>query len=273
MTATLMTTAKQAVERQVPPAVWSAWSLLYRMGSQLLLPTCRSNLHRLREYKDRHRGERCFILGNGPSLRRTNLHLLCNEYTFGLNRVYLLFPELDFTTTYLVTTNALVVEQFGEQLASLPIPKFVEWDGRHYMPPDPNTIFIRRAVKMLLPHFSTNPGLWFWEGNTVTYVAMQLAYYMGFDPVILIGVDHHFVTQGAPGALVVSEGDDPNHFAGNYFGSGVRWQLPNLAGSERAYRMAREVFAQDGRQILDATIDGKLQVFPKVDYESLFVGR
>jgi hypothetical protein len=273
MTATLITATKQAVEQRVPPAVWSAWSLLYRMGSQVLLPTRRPNLDRLRQYKDKHRGERCFILGNGPSLRQTNLHLLRNEYTFGLNRIYLLFPELDFTTTYLVTTNALVVEQFAEQLAALPIPKFIEWDGRPFLPPDTNTIFIRRAVKMLMPHFSTNPGLWFWEGNTVTYVAMQLAYYMGFDPVILVGVDHHFVTQGPAGALVVSEGDDPNHFAANYFGSGVRWQLPNLAGSELAYRLAREFYTQDGRQIFDATIDGKLQVFPKVPYESLFAGR
>ena len=68
---------------------------------------------------------------------------------------------------------------------------------------------------------------------------------------------------------VISEGNDPNHFSGNYFGCGFRWTLPRLDDSERAYRLAREVYASSGREILDATVGGKLQVFPKVAYGSL----
>jgi hypothetical protein len=34
--------------------------------------------------------------------------------------------------------------------------------------------------------------------------------------------------------------------------------------------MAREAFAESGRQILDATVDGKLAVFPKADFDSFF---
>ena len=104
------------------------------------------------------------------------------------------------------------------------------------------------------------------EGSTVTYVAMQLAYFMGFDEVILVGVDHSFKTQGPPNLTVVSGGDDEDHFASDYFGQGFRWQLPDLEASEIAYKMAKEAFIKDGRQIIDATIDGKLTVFPKVDY-------
>ena len=51
------------------------------------------------------------------------------------------------------------------------------------------------------------------EGSTVTYTALQLAYFMGCDPVILIGVDHNFTTPGQPNVTVVSSGDDPNHFS------------------------------------------------------------
>jgi len=88
--------------------------------------------------------------------------------------------------------------------------------------------------------------------------------------VILIGVDHNFQTKGKPNETVVSEGDDPNHFNPGYFGKGFRWQLPDLETSERAYTMAREAYQKAGREILDATIGGKLQVFPKVAYDSLF---
>jgi hypothetical protein len=99
---------------------------------------------------------------------------------------------------------------------------------------------------------------------------MQLAFHMGFEQVILVGVDHSFVTQGKPHTEVVSQGDDPNHFSPDYFGKGFRWQLPDLETSEIAYRLARKTFESSGREILDATIGGKLTIFPKVDYLSLF---
>ncbi len=93
---------------------------------------------------------------------------------------------------------------------------------------------------------------------------------MGFEQAILVGVDHNFVTQGAANQAVISQGDDPNHFAPNYFGKGFKWQLPDLAGSERAYTMARQAYEAAGRSVLDATIGGKLTIFPKLDYSSLF---
>ena len=99
---------------------------------------------------------------------------------------------------------------------------------------------------------------------------MQLAFHMGFKQVILIGVDHSFATQGKPNTTVVSGGDDPNHFNPDYFGKGFRWQLPDLDTSEVAYTMAREAYKSAGREIIDATVDGKLTVFPKVNFESLF---
>ncbi len=87
---------------------------------------------------------------------------------------------------------------------------------------------------------------------------------------VLIGVDHNFVTKGKPNTTVVSEGDDPNHFHPAYFGKGFRWQLPDLETSELAYGLAKQAFEADGRQIVDATVGGKLTVFPKVKYDELF---
>ena len=120
------------------------------------------------------------------------------------------------------------------------------------------------------PKFSTDITGRVWEGATVTHVALQLAYHMGFTTAILIGVDHSFATKGTPNTTVESQGDDPNHFSAAYFGKGFRWQLPDLETSELGYRMARKAFEADGRQVLDATIGGKLDIFPKIDYNSLF---
>ena len=99
---------------------------------------------------------------------------------------------------------------------------------------------------------------------------MQLAYFLGFKQVVLIGVDHNFTTKGTPNTTITSTGDDPNHFNPGYFGKGFRWQLPDLDTSEIAYSMAKEAYQRDGREILDATVGGKLTIFPKVAFESLF---
>jgi Protein of unknown function DUF115 len=228
----------------------------------------RASARRLASLKDQHRGKRCFILGNGPSLRQTDLSRLRGEFTFGLNRIYLLFPELGFATTYLVTVNQLVIDQCAAELASVPALKFFPWTSRRYFSAALETVYIRTYCAK--SHFSTRVDQSVWPGATVTFVAMQLAYHVGFEEVILLGVDHSFTTQGKPHTAVVSEGDDPNHFSPNYFGKGFKWQLPDIETSEIAYRMAKQAFDANGRRIVDATLGGKLTVFPKVDYNRLF---
>ena len=231
-------------------------------------PWRRASARQLAEMKDRHRGQRAFIIGNGPSLKQTDLSRLEGEFSFGMNRFYMHFPTLGFTTSYFLSVNSLVVEQCAEDIRRLPIPKFLSWRSRGLIQPTPDTIFLHTTYAGA--KFAADARGRLWEGATVTYVAMQLAFHMGFEQVILIGVDHSFTTQGVPNTTVVSQGDDPNHFHANYFGKGFRWQLPDLETSEQAYRMAALAYHQAGRQVLDATVGGRLTVFPKVDYESLF---
>lgn len=262
-----MNAIKQSVKGSVPPSVWSAWSILKLALQKATTPQGLKSMLRLQRYRNRHKGERCFIIGNGPSLKTMDLHPLRHEYTFGTNRIYLAFQDIGFTPTYYASVNPYVLEQCGADISALTMPRFLDWSSRRWIRFDDQTILVNNIN---LPHFSTDPTLFFWEGHTVTYTCMQLAYFMGFQTVILIGVDHNFVTKGPPDTLVVSEGDDPNHFASNYFGKGFRWQLPNLEMSEKAYILARDRYQQDGREILDATVGGKLTVFPKVAYDELF---
>lgn len=229
-------------------------------------PAGRRSAAELDSLKDAYRGRRCFIIGNGPSLNRMDLSPLRNELTFGLNRIYLLYERLGFPTTFLISVNELVVAQCAGEIASAPARKFISWHARRHLQSASGITYLRSVSR---PHFSVNPAAGLWEGATVTYVALQLAYHMGFAEVILIGVDHSFSTGGQPHAVVTSSGGDPNHFDPNYFGKGFRWQLPDLETSELAYQMARAQYESAGRRVLDATLDGKLTVFPKVDFEEL----
>ncbi|HEY0007112.1 MAG TPA: hypothetical protein VGB55_00165, partial [Tepidisphaeraceae bacterium] len=65
----------------------------------------RTSMRRLPRYHNKHAGQRCFILGNGPSLKQTDLTLLKNEVTFGLNRIYMNFDAMGYETTYHVVVN------------------------------------------------------------------------------------------------------------------------------------------------------------------------
>jgi hypothetical protein len=243
-----------------------------QLPAAYLHPWRRESIRRLAELKDIHKGKRAFIIGNGPSLKQTDLAKLRNEFTFGMNRIYLLFPELGFHTTYFCASNDLVIEQFHEDILALPMPKFLAWRSHRYFSTQlpitqlPTFIFTSYTG----PHFSSDVRGCVWEGATVTNLALQLAFHMGFEQVILIGVDHNFTSKGEANKTVVSQGDDPNHFAPNYFGKGFKWQLPDLDTSEIGYAFARDAYQQAGREVLDATVGGKLNIFPKVDYNSLF---
>ncbi|MDH5605260.1 MAG: DUF115 domain-containing protein [Anaerolineae bacterium] len=266
---------RESLKRYTPEPLWrmarSSWLAVQHARQwplAALHPWRLASKRNLRALKNIHQGERCFIIGNGPSLKLTDVSKLRGEFTFGMNRIYPAFKDWGFETSYFVSINDLVIEQCAEDIRELPVPKFLSWRARKYLTPTADTTFLHTTYTG--PKFSTDARGRMWEGATVTYIAMQLAFHMGFEKVILIGVDHSFTSKGAPNTTVVSQGDDPNHFDANYFGKGFRWQLPDLDTSEIGYIMARQAYQNAGREILDATIGGKLTVFPKVEYESLF---
>jgi hypothetical protein len=271
---------KQIIKNAIPDFLWPLIRNFYinlrdlpQLPAAYLHPWRRASIERLARLKDIHKGQRAFIIGNGPSLKQTDLGKLKGEFTFGLNRIYLMFPELGFETTYLVSVNDLVIEQCTAEIAALSMPKFLSWRSHRFFTSLHLSSFILPTFLYTtydLPRFSPDVRGRVWEGATVTNVALQLAFHMGFEQVILIGVDHNFATPGKANTTVTSDGDDPNHFSGQYFGKGFRWQLPDLATSEIGYHLARQAYEQAGRSIVDATVGGKLTIFPKTDYNSLF---
>lgn len=267
---------KQTYKKIIPPPVWQVLRKSYSGLTHLpdlpgvyFHPWRRESMRRLADLKDVHKGRRAFIIGNGPSLKQTDLGKLGNEVTFGLNRIYLMFPELGFTTTYYVSVNDLVIEQCTTDISALPMPKFLSWRSHRFFPAGslPATFLYTTYDN---PGFARDVCHRVWESATVTYVALQLAFHMGFGQVILVGVDHNSNVPGKANTTIVSQGDDPNHFHPGYFGKGFRWQLPDFETSEIGYRLALKAYETEGRQVLDATIGGKLTVFPKVDFSSLF---
>jgi len=206
------------------------------------------------DFEGKHAGQIGLIIGNGPSLKNVPLPFLQKYPSFGTNRIYLMEG---FEPTYYVSVNPLVIEQSIEQIKELKSHKFIP---NKYCSHFDNVAPLESIYR---PCFSMNPAAYIYEGYTVTYVCMQIAYYMGFDNILLVGVDHRFSFDGNPNQEVISKGEDQNHFHPDYFGEGVRWNNPDLERSEEAYRMAKEVFERDGKRIINLTENTALNVFKK----------
>lgn len=257
--------------QRVSLAIWRRICEMPYEFSWIMGSTARANREQLAKLKNIHLGERCFIMGNGPSLTIMDLTPLKNESSFGTNRVYLLFDKLPFLPTYYVCLNKLVLCQFFKDIQQLSMPKFLNWNKNYLFNQQDESIYYLKDS--LSPQVTFRDSLLYnlSSGGTVTYVALQIAFFMGFKEVILIGLDHKFSFYGTPNTVQTCDTDvDINHFSPDYFPKGVKWQIPDLLHSEYAYRMARENYEKHGRMILDATIGGKCPVFEKVNYYNLF---
>lgn len=217
---------------------------------------------RLSRFRDLHHGERAVLVCNGPSLNTMDLSALRHETVIGLNKIHLGLDRFGFYPRYLVAVNARVVEQARADLAAMSAIKFIGSRAAQFLPEDAFTHHVTALDPPVT--FSRDLTQGFREGGTVTHAALQVAFWMGFAEVVIIGMDHRFSYEGAPHEARFMAGPDPNHFSPDYF-AGQTWDNPDLARSEASYAEARRVFEAFGRRILDATENGACTVFEKAD--------
>ncbi len=219
--------------------------------------------------KNKHRGERVVIVCNGPSLNNMDLSFLKRECVIGLNKIYLGFQKFRFYPKYYVAVNPKVIEQSVSEIRKLNCVKFLGDQGANGFISENSSTYLLNTKNPPF-RFCKDIAVGLHEGWTVTYAALQIAYYLGFLEVVIIGMDHNFTFSGKPNEEKVLHGEDQNHFCGSYFGNGQKWDNPDLEHSEESYKIAKCVFEEEGRRILDVTVNGRCQVFDKVDYRQLF---
>lgn len=236
----------------------------------------------LARFHNAYRGKRCFIIGNGPSLNKHDLSLLKDEYTFAVNSFFYKTEETGFTPTFFVVEDNLVMRENIERIKAYEAPfKFFPTEYKELHPEGPNVFFypanagfyLQSSPNYCVPRFSTDATKTVFNGQTVTFANLQLAYFMGFTEVYLIGMDFHYVVpdaHGRKGNWILSTTDDPNHFHKDYFGAGKTWKDPKLDRVANAYRQARLAFEATGRKVMNASAGGKLEIFERVGYDSLF---
>lgn len=227
----------------------------------------------LKKYRGIHAGQRCFIIGTGPSLTAEDLESLQDEICFGSNRIFEIYPTTNWRPTYYINQDHQLIRKFADEIDGLEADAlFLPIEFRERFAGKEKTEFFVLRHRDFYPKdadFSTKLHRFLGQGFTVTYGAIQMAYYMGFSEVYLLGIDHNYsISLNEKGIPVVNEGVQ-DYFKGstaNHKGL----NLPRIAESTVAYMTARK-FAdkQKNFAVYNATRGGKLEAFQRIDLDKV----
>lgn len=233
---------------------------------------------RIKEFKDKYVGRRCFFIGNGPSLKAEDLAMLHNhgEVTFAFNRIYNIFDQTPWRPTYYISQDEKMLQGCQDIVDNLELPvKFIPIQLKWYHGIDIHDAIYFNVNWQKLDNlsdylFSDDAAHEIYCASTGMYSAAQLAVYMGFQQIYLIGVDHHFrISQNNKGEIVVDE-KAQDYFTEKYNQDKQNLYIPNTEKSTLTYIAMKEHCSQRNIQVYNATRGGKLEIFPRVDLDVLF---
>lgn len=247
--------------------------------------TVENNRSNLSKFRNLYKNKRCFVIGNGPSLRIEDLEKIRNEYTFAVNKINMLFSKTDWRPTFYFCTDTLAyskkVESYCEDCKKVFLPiDFISTlsditENMIFYP------FIRRYS--ITPEFSSDPCNGIYEGGTVVYAALQFAVFMGFSEIYLLGVDCDYPMKTLPDGRKVVDflSDSQAHFyPADQEEKAVQQSMDSWMDYNNAeklgiyefdapFRMAKYICDENRIKIYNATRGGKLEIFPRVLLENI----
>ncbi len=250
-----------------------AWRIFHKKHAKKEYTENKELCDRILLMKNKHKGEKCFIIGTGPSLTSSDLNVLNNNNIpcFGTHRIFTTFEKTDWRPTYYVAQDYALIEKIKNEIKNLNVDyKFLPayfsdtfGDSEKYM------YFVLReyADSADKIHFSSEANKYICQGFTVAYASIQLAVWMGFSEIYLLGVDHNYSTYLSKDGKVISNNKITDYFGNENYRCD---NLPRLDDSSRGYIKAKEYTDKHGVKIFNATRGGKLEIFPRINFDGLF---
>lgn len=227
----------------------------------------------MEKFKNKYKGERCFILATGPSLRLEDVEKLSNEYTFVMNSFVKELEKISFKPSFYVIQDGDVYECLRNYIKDSKLPCM--FLGRSNICGNIKKEFYLDCKWNIFPHvlsrnifygrtkkgikFSDDASIAVYEGNNVVFSILQLAMYMGFKEIYLLGADCNY---------------KPN--INNFAEHGVHAKsLEECNESNKkiimSYQIAYEYAQKHDIRIYNATRGGELEVFERVDLDKLLI--
>ena len=227
----------------------------------------------IKKYKNRHKGGRCFILGNGPSLQVKDLELINEEICFAGNRIFDIFPKTDWRPDYYFCVDKNAVYQLNSEIERMNnITRFIEFSGRKAINNSDDIIYINSNPFFRINLFndsktgiSEKPEHMFWYGYTVVYPMIQMALYMGMKEIYLLGVDFNYSTVIGKFGNVKHKNNVQDYFSNRKDNNAFL----NYHSVLYSYECARNYCEKHNIKIRNCTRGGKLEVFIRESLEDV----
>lgn len=278
------------IQELLEAGITSKQMCIPKVKSYMLNPLPSIHMNKLLQLRDKHKGERCFIVGNGPSLSIEDLNKIKGEYSFGCNAIFGTFSNTEWKPDFYCTLDTMFISHLYKNLHG----EALNWNCKKFSlmnemsPYDKCHEFILcNAVDDIdgidgLPIFSSECDKYVCTVGTVAYFMLQLAIYMGFKELILLGIDFNFAVEkhndGSITKKNIANHMDLIELAMPTKDSDVLKEKINILGYDcvgyvdkqyAGYRAAKKYADANGIKIFNASRKTKLDVFEKVDLESL----
>ena len=227
--------------------------------------------------KNMHKGEVCFVIGNGPSLKPEDLQQLHTKHIdcFGTNRIFKIFGKTDWRPKYFVSEDVIIIQGIQKEISDIPSDyKFIPINLHWY-----ENVDIKNATYFYMNYNENHPDdVYGLSVNldshitcraTVSLTCLQFAIYMGYSKIYLLGVDHNFAKMFDKNGNVVEDKSIKNHFTDDY-DKDIIDQGFQIDGATQAYLDVERLSKKTGTfKVYNATRGGKLEVFERVDFDEV----
>lgn len=256
--------------------------LPYNSLPKLKLKSDQLKLIRLR---NKYAGKRCFVISNGPSLNNIDINKLRSEVTIGCNGIYKMFSQWGFHTDFLMTEDMEQTELRAKDFKKVNGPiKLAALHNAYALSSKSNFLFFYVGARdatdywsHYYPRFSKDFASIAYLGSTITYLMLQLAFFLGCNPVYIVGLDFNYGELPKvfpPGKIEITNENfhliKGLHVSNEYYKVGDVIGVPYVEAQRKAFNLASKVFESNKREIYNATPFSKLESFKRIDYESLF---
>lgn len=223
---------------------------------------------KLKSYKKKYNNKRCFIIGNGPSLTVEDLENLKDEYTFATNMIFKIFDETDWRPTFYTAQDYTAFNHlYNDKYAISSLMKstiFLAIDIKKTgvsLSNDVTYFYLHRKFPYpKKPKFSSDISKIIYEGGTIVYSTIQIAAYMGFKEIYLIGVDQSYSFAIQPNGEIVNDKSIKDYFSEKYNSNKIEEPV-NLVKPYLAFQSAKDFLDKCNIKIYNATRGGKLEIF------------
>ena len=239
--------------------------MLHHMHLNFLI----KNYANVQSLKDTHKGERCFIVCTGPSLKMNDLDMISNEYSFGMNTIYLAYGKTSWRPSCYVCIDAYAQKRMAKEYSIdySTISKGPVIINRRIKTNTEDNVYripvgfdnhTKKNLRKGIVRIEQDLPICAYDCFSVTNFALTAAIYMGFSTIYIIGCDCNYDGK----VHFIQSKLDPNKPETNRFGDAVSLSL-------RGYAALKEYAEKNNVKVYNATRGGYLEVFERVDFDSI----